>query len=175
MMLIQVSLLAAVSTLKLDLTANKTKIKIGQEIKIKVSWNYGMQAADFYLDYDSEKLEFIKADISEDYINIKEKNQIRTAWFSMDNTDKTEIEYTFKAKKSGTVNISTNSESGGFATGELIRPINYKDANIVIEISNSLLSTIFKVIGILIGVIIIFVLIKIIINIRINKFKGKFK
>ena len=64
MMLIQVSLLAAVSTLKLDLTANKTKIKIGQEIKIKVSWNYGMQAADFYLDYDSEKLEFIKADIS---------------------------------------------------------------------------------------------------------------
>lgn len=173
-MFMQVSLLA-VNTLKLDLTTNNSKINVSEQIKVKVSWNQGMQAADFYLIYDSDKLEFIEADISDDFINNKNKGQLRTAWFSMDDTDKTQIEYTFKAKKSGTVNLKTSTESGGFATGELRSPRNYKEANLTIEISNTPIMNIFKVMGIIIGAIIIFILIRIIINIKIEKSKKKFR
>lgn len=173
-MFMQVSLLA-VNTLKLDLTTSESKIKVGEKVKIKVSWNQGMQAADFYLIYDSKRLEFIEADISNDYINNKNAGQLRTAWFSMDDTDKTQIEYTFKAKKSGTVNLETNSESGGFATGELRTPRNYKEANLTIEISSNPISNVFKAIGIIIGIIVALILIRIIINIRIEKSKKKFR
>lgn len=174
LMFMQVTLLA-VNTLKINLEADKDNIKIGEEVKVTVSWKQGMQAADFYLIYDSDKLEFIEADISDDFINNKNKGQLRTAWFSMDDTDKTQIEYTFKAKKSGTVNLKTSTESGGFATGELRSPRNYKEANLTIEISNTPIMNIFKVIGIIIGVVIVFILIRIIINIRIEKSKKKFR
>lgn len=172
LMFMQVSLLAA-NTLKINLKADKDNIKVGEEVKVTVSWKQGMQAVDFYLKYNSKKLEFVEADIEDDYIN-SEDGKVKTAWFSMDDTDKTQIEYTFKAKKAGTVDISTKV-NGGFATGNLQIPNKYEEGNVTIEIANTSIMNIVKVIGIIIGVGIAFILIRIILNIRIKKSKKKFR
>jgi len=129
-MYLQISIFA--STLKLNLIANKEKFEIGEEVKITVSWNKGMQAADFSLMYDSKKLEYVECDLEEDFIN-NEEGEVKTAWFSVDNTDKKQIEYIFKAKKSGRVEISTKI-NGGFATGNLEIPEEYENAKLKIEI-----------------------------------------
>ena len=101
--------------LTLTISNDKEKIKVEDEIKIKVSWNKAMQAADFELNYDTKKVEYIKSDIDDVYVNNDEKQGIiKTSWVSFDNTDKTEIEYTFKVKKGGQVKFTTATD-GGFA------------------------------------------------------------
>lgn len=131
---LQISIFAG--TLKLNLTANKEKLEIGEEVKITVSWNEGMQAADFSLLYDSKKLEYVGSELEDYYIN-NENGEVKTAWFSIDNIDKTQIEYTFKAKKSGTVQISTKI-NGGFATGELQVPETYENAELEVKIAGGI-------------------------------------
>ena len=170
-MFMQISSFASI--LKINLEADKENVKIGEEVKVTVSWNQGMQAADFYLIYDSKKLEFVEADIEDDYINAEEGN-IKTAWFSMDDTDKTQIEYTFKPKKAGKVEIETKV-NGGFATGNLQIPNKYEEGNLTIEISQSPVMNALKIIAIVIGVVIVFVLIIIVTNIRIEKSRKKLR
>jgi len=130
MMCLQICIFA--STLKLNIKADKEKIEIGEEVKVTVSWDKGMQAADFSLVYDSKKLEYVGSDLEEDFVN-NEDGEVKTAWFSLDNTDKTEIEYTFKAIKSGRVKFSTKI-NGGFATGELQIPEEYENAKLKIKV-----------------------------------------
>lgn len=131
---LQISIFA--STLKLNLTANKGKLKVGEEVKITVSWNEEMQAADFSLLYDAKKLEYVGSELEDYFINSTD-GEVKTAWFSVDNIDKAQIEYTFKAKKSGTVKIATKI-NGGFATGELQVPEKYEDAKLKIRIGNEI-------------------------------------
>ena len=50
------------------------EIKVFDKIKVIVEWTEGMQAADFALEYDSEKLEFVEADIEENFTNIKDNH-----------------------------------------------------------------------------------------------------
>lgn len=148
------------NTLTLVISTNKQEVEIGEKFTVIVSWEQGMQAADFYLKYDSEKLEFIGADISDDYINSEQKEQIKTAWFSMDNTDKTKIEYTFKAKKSGTVEFETKI-NGGFATGELEVPNHYEEGKLKINVAKqSLIKIILKVISIIVVIILFGLIVK---------------
>lgn len=154
------------NTLILNITTEKQEVKVGDKFKVIVSWDKEMQAADFYLKYDSEKVEYIEADIADDYINSEDKGQVRTAWFSMDNTDKTQIEYTFKAKKSGRVNFETSVDSGGFATGNLQIPNRYKEGNLTIEISQNPIITVITIAGIIIIALIIFITVRIINNKR---------
>ena len=120
------------STLKLNITADKEELEIGEEVKIKVSWDTGMQAADFSLLYDSKKLEYVGSNLEDYFINSTE-GELKTAWISLDNTDKTEVEYTFKAKKSGKVDIATKV-NGGFATGNLQIPEAYEEGNLEIKV-----------------------------------------
>ena len=149
------------NTLLLNISTKKEKVKVGDEITIKVSWNEGMQAADFYLNYDAKKLEYRGANIADDYIH-NEEGRVKTAWFSMDDTDKQEIEYTFKVKKSGTAEFSTQI-NGGFATGELKTPNQYQEAKASIKIKGSLFLNILKL---FVMIIIIIIIIKILERIR---------
>ena len=151
---LQISIFA--STLKLNLMANKEKFEIGEEVKITVSWDKGMQAADFSLIYDSKKLEYLGSDLEEDFVN-NENGEIKTAWFSLDNTDKTQIEYNFKAKKSGKVEISTRI-NGGFATGNLEVPKEYENAKLKIDVLSGINLT--SLIAISISVLLILFVIK---------------
>ena len=156
--LIQIAVFA--NELTLNIATDKTETRVGDKIKVVVSWDQGMQAADFYLNYDSEKLKFIKADIEKDFINSEKEGQVKTAWFSADNTDKTQIEYTFKAKESGTAEFKTKI-NGGFATGELEIPNKYKNGKLTIEIAKqSLIIRILKVLVVVIIVVVILLIIK---------------
>ena len=93
--------------------------------------------------------------ISEDYINSEKEGQIKTAWFSMDNTDKTEIKYTFKVNRSGTAEFKTKI-NGGFATGKLKVPDKYNEGKLTLEVEKQpLIIRILKIIFISIVVLIV--------------------
>ena len=145
------------NTLKLNLVADKNNLKINEEVKITVSWSEKMQAADFSIKYDQEKLEFVRSELADDFIN-SEEGDLKTAWFSMDDVDKTKIEYTFKAKKAGKVELSTQI-NGGFATGELEMPTNYENATLTLKIAQNPIINILKIIGTLAVILIIIILI----------------
>lgn len=156
--------------LNINIKANKEKVNVGDKVKITVSWDKGMQAADFILMYDSEKLEFIKGDLKDDYIH-NENGKVKTAWFSMDDTDKTKIEYTFKAKKTGKTELETKV-NGGFATGTLLMPTGYNEGKLQLEIKDA--NPVLKILKIITFVIIILLLIAFIIKKLKNNKKGKF-
>ena len=162
--LMQVKIFA--DTLNIDIKADKEKINVGDKVKITVSWDKGMQAADFILNYDTEKLEFVKSDLKEDYIN-NSNGKLRTAWFSMDDTDKTKIEYIFEAKQTGTTELETKV-NGGFATGSLLMPTGYNEGKLRLEINNA--NIVFKVLKITIIIAMVLILIILILRkTRINK------
>lgn len=139
--------------LTMTISTDKENIKVEDEIKIKVSWDKAMQAADFELNYDTKKVEYIESDIGDVYVtNNEEQGIIKTSWVSLDNTDRTEIEYTFKVKKSGKAKFTTTTD-GGFATGELEIPTKYNEGELIIKISSAY--TIIYVLSIIIITIII--------------------
>lgn len=122
------------NTLTLNISTNNEKVEIGNEINVTVSWNQEMQAADFNLNYDSEKLEYVKCNVDDMFVNNEVDNGVlKTAWVSIDDTTKKEIQYTFKVKKSGTATFTTKVY-GGFATGELEIPDNYTEGKLEIKI-----------------------------------------
>lgn len=142
--------------LTLTISTDKEEIKVEDEIKIKVSWDKAMQAADFELNYDTKKVEYIKSDIDDVYVtNNEEQGIIKTSWVSLDNTDKTEIEYTFKVKKGGKAKFTTTID-GGFATGELEIPTKYNDGELTLKISGDYI-IIYVLFIIIITIIIIFI------------------
>lgn len=141
------------TSLDLQIHSNEEKIKIGDEIKIKVSWNEPMQAADFSLNYNSKKVQYISSDLDDVFVNNQlEKGKVKTAWFSMDDTNKTEVEYTFKVIKGGKIKFSTSTE-GGFATGNLETPKEYNEGKLTIKVPGNY--TMIYVLSIIIIVIII--------------------
>lgn len=145
-------------TLKLNITSDKEEIKNGEEIKIKVTWNKEMQAADFYLNYDSNKLEYLKSDIDDVFIsdNVKE-GKIKTAWVSMDESKRTSIEYIFKIKNNGQLKFTT-SINGGFATENVEVPNGYNEGELIIgtQENNNYIYIAIGVIFIILMVIIIY-------------------
>lgn len=147
------------NTLSLNISTNNEKVKKGDEINVKVSWNQEMQAADFYLNYDSEKLEYVKCDVDDMFVNNEvDKGVLKTAWVSIDDTSRTDIQYTFKVKKSGTANFTTKI-NGGFATGELELPDNYEEGELSVKISGNDM-IIYMAICIFVVLIIVFIIIE---------------
>lgn len=116
-----------------------------------------MQAADFSLFYDNEKLEYIGSDLEEVFVN-NNNNQIIVAWFSDNDTDKTKMEFKFKAIEEGKVALRTKVE-GGFATGELVQPREYDEGNKTIEIAKG--NNMYIPIVIVVVLFILFIIIKI--------------
>lgn len=146
------------STLNLEVTSNKEKVDVGEEIILTVDWKEEMQAADFILKYDNEKFEFISVDIDNELLYTNENSQIKVAWFSMDNTDKTNLNFVFKALKPGKAYFSTEID-GGFATGELVLPDNYSTGSTTVKVNGFAIE---YIILIVIAVIILIVIIALI-------------
>lgn len=145
-------------TLNLDITSNKEKVDVDEEIVVTVDWKEEMQAADFILNYDSSKFEFVNIDIENDFYTIKD-NAIEIVWFSLDETDKTSISVTFKALNPGKAKFSTEID-GGFATGELVIPDNYNTNSTTVKVNgfttgNIILGVVAVIVLILIGVFIL--------------------
>lgn len=123
------------NSLNLKLTSSAKSLSIGDEVTVTVDWKEKMQAADFALEYDSEKLEFVEADIGENFTNIKD-NQLIVSWFSNNNEDKTSMNFKFKAISDGENEFKINV-LGGFATGNLEIPDDYVENSLTIKIKKS--------------------------------------
>ena len=129
-----VPIISLAESLTLELSVDKEEIKIDDTIIIKVSWEKGVQAADFSLNYNSKRLEYLKSDIDDIYINNKQENgELKTAWVSIDETDRNSIEYTFKVKKGGELKFSTKI-NGGFAKGNLEVFDDYNNNELTIKV-----------------------------------------
>ena len=115
--------------LSLEVKLDKQTAQIGEEITVTVDWKEKMQAADYILKYDNTKLEYVKASVEDTYINKTKAGQIGISWFSSDNTDLTQMTFTFKAIEEGEVELELQVD-GGFANGKLEQPEGYNvDAN----------------------------------------------
>lgn len=142
--------------LTLNMECLENNIKVGDEFEIKLDWKDGMQAADFSLYYDNDKVEYLGTDIEEGFLQENEEF-IKIAWFSTNNKDKYNITFKFKAIDEGEVEFKTKI-SGGFATGTLKKPDRYKNEPLKIQIETS-----FSLLKIIIIFVIILVLIYLVI------------
>lgn len=134
MFIILIPTMSLADTLNIDISIDKEDVKVGDIIIVKIAWNKGVQAADFSLNYNSKKLEYLESDIDAIYINNQtESGELKTAWISVDDTDKNHIEYTFKVKKGGKLKFSTKI-NGGFAKGNLEVFDDYNNNELTIKV-----------------------------------------
>ena len=122
-LLVSVNCIYATS-LNLEVKTDKNTAQIGDNITVTVDWKDGMQAADYILKYDSEKLDYISSSISDTYINKSQAGTIGISWFSGDDTNLSKMTFTFKVKKEGTADFSVQVD-GGFADGQMNVPESY--------------------------------------------------
>ena len=145
------------STLNLEVTSNKEKVDVDEEIVVTIDWKEGMQAADFILNYDDKKFEFVSINLEDIFYKV-EKSKVKIAWVSLDDTDKTSIDVTLKALKPGKADFSTEI-SGGFATGELVSPDNYNTGSTTVKINGFIIEYITPIVIAVVVIIIIIALI----------------
>ena len=143
------------STLSLDLSTSSKKIKKNDEFEVTVDWKEGMQAIDFEVEYDDDKLEFIGMDLGEDFYN-DDNGKVRISWFSAENEDKKSVKLKFKAIKNGKIELKTNVK-GGFADGNLKSPEKYENGKLEVTVGNNNVIIIVSVIAV---VLIVFIFIK---------------
>ena len=110
--------------LSLEVKLDKQTAQIGEEITVTVDWKEKMQAADYILKYDNTKLEYVKASVEDTYINKTKEGQIGISWFSGNNTDLTQMTFTFKVIAKGTAEVSVQVD-GGFSDGQMQVPESY--------------------------------------------------
>ena len=58
----------AVETLGISVLSSKNNVDKGEEIEVTVKLSQGMQAADFYIEYNSEVLEYVETEELSSYI-----------------------------------------------------------------------------------------------------------
>ena len=112
----------AVETLGISVLSSKNNVDKGEEIEVTVKLSQGMQAADFYIEYNSEVLEYVETEELSSYIG-NSNGKLIVSWFSADNKDRTEFKIKMKAKKAGDVQLKLVAEN--FATGDLEKPKGY--------------------------------------------------
>jgi len=113
------------ATLTLKVATNKKELKVGEEVIVTVDWEEGMQAADFILNYDKDKVEYVSSSIGDDYLtNDAANGKVKVVWISLNDKDMTKVSFTFKAKAEGEAKFSTEID-GGFANGEMVSPDSY--------------------------------------------------
>ena len=87
-----------------------------------------MQAAGFKIKYDSDKVEFVSADIKDTFYNAETAGEISINWASMDETELTKMTFELKAIKTGEAKIIIQSVDD-FADKNLLRPTSYEYDN----------------------------------------------
>ena len=141
------TLLFSVSTIsnakELELTVSKTDylynkkannprevFNIGETVKFTVNWeNALMQAAGFTLQYDAERLLFKATSLEEDFYSIDSENGIiNVEWTSLDEIDKTNIDFSFEVIGKGTAVVEVTNVTA-FANGDLQIPETYNLSN----------------------------------------------
>ena len=120
----------ALENLNISITTSNSNAKVDDVIDIYVNWKEKMQAADYILNYDSDKLEFISANISEDNYSVKTLGKINVCWYS-GSDELTGMTFKFKVIGEGDANLNVEVEA--FANENLERPSDYNSTPLVIK------------------------------------------
>lgn len=120
----------ALENLNISITTSNANAKVDDVIDIYVNWQEKMQAADYTLNYDSDKLEFISANISESNYSSDTPGKITICWYSESN-GVTGMTFKFKVIGEGDANLSVNPEA--FANENLERPSECTSTPLVIK------------------------------------------
>lgn len=120
----------ALENLNISITTSNANAKVDDVIDIYVNWKEKMQAADYILNYDSDKLEFISANISEDNYSVKTLGKINVCWYS-GSDELTGMTFKFNVIGEGDANLSVNPEA--FANENLERPSECTSTPLVIK------------------------------------------
>ena len=113
----------------LDVSTDKTSYSIGEDVVCTVSWDKNMQVAEYKLEFDFSRLTFVESSINEDYYNYYEDyympnvGVISVNWASLDETDLTEMNFTFKSISEGSAKFNVYPYQ--FATGDLDNVFDY--------------------------------------------------
>ena len=151
-----------------NLVADKTLIKSGEEVSVKLNADKNMQIAMFHIEYDKEKLQFIEEDLPgvtlKDY---PEDGVVRIVYLDMSQKGTQELSFKFKAKenKGGSCDLSVTNFSVEFADDFTeYNETNLKNSNFktTITIQNTL-STKIIIITCIIVVLIIAIIVSIVI------------
>ncbi|HCF34448.1 MAG TPA: hypothetical protein DER15_03830 [Clostridiales bacterium] len=126
--LIVIQMVTFASTLTLTLSTDRKQYEIGDKIIVTITWNEKMQAAGFKIKYDSDKVEFVSADIKDTFYNAETAGEISINWASMEETELTKMTFELKAIKTGEAKIIIQSVDD-FADKNLVRPTSYEYAN----------------------------------------------
>ena len=133
MLLIQIKVEA--TTLVITTTTDKDSYTLGEIVTATVSWDPGMQAAAFSVEYDENYLNFIEDGVLingvaiADYFYTVETGKINVSWAELVNDDLDHYNMTFKFRTANSGNTSiavTNPNS--FADGNLVSPDQYEFA-----------------------------------------------
>lgn len=119
--------------LELVLSADKTDVKVGDEVTVYLTLSKGMQAADFTINYDSNLLEFKSTSLDNNFYTTKEPGKITCSWFDTNDTNK--FTFTFTAKSTGIAKFTTTTEN--FYDGNLQSASSYNEGNLNITLLSS--------------------------------------
>lgn len=111
--------------LTLKTITDKKELSVGEEVTVTVDWTDGMQAADFILNYDKAKVEYVSSSIGDDYLtNDKAAGKVKVVWISLNDKDMTKVTFKFKVIAEGEAKFTTEVD-GWFANGEMVSPDSY--------------------------------------------------
>ncbi len=87
-------------TANINVAVNKQDVTIEDEVVVTVSWKDKMEAVEFLLGYDKDKLEYVSSSMDTDYIKVKD-GKVEVVWISLNGKGINSITFTFKAKTKG--------------------------------------------------------------------------
>ena len=111
------------TTLTLTTATDKNNYIVGDVVTTTISWNTGMQAAGFTVEFDEEYLTFTEASIDDNYYKIG-NGKINISWASFDEIDFYNMTFKFSTIKEGNTQISVKNPYS-FADGNLTSPDGY--------------------------------------------------
>ena len=126
-MLLQVASFAAIDKLTLKTLTDKDTYTVGDNVTVTIEWTEKMECAEFYIKFDSTKLEFKKAtyidgrELKDEFTNVIEEGNLKFGYFG---DESTKMLFVFETKAAGKTTISV-SDPGGFADGNLDEPNSY--------------------------------------------------
>ena len=121
-----------------DSTTNLIDTSGGGEIA--KSWDNQYYYQNETTKYDIGKVSVVYEKLSDEVIIFGENHMVSEDGTVVKNTDKTSINFTFKALKPGKAEFSAEID-GGFATGELVMPDDYNTGSITVKINGFTLET----------------------------------
>ena len=95
---------------------------VGEQVTFRVNWQEDMQATGFTIAYSNDGLEFLRATIENNFYDVDEENvKIDVEWTSLEEVDKTSIDFTFRVTETGTFSVEVETITA-FANGDLETP-----------------------------------------------------